>query len=335
LQLWKNILSIKIPSNDGRICDQEQVIIDIIHAIHTKNAKIRLTTNGEGPCIASLGLYRLLDNICKRFEYPKNQIYIETKNQLEQHSEYNITINTPMSYLEETRSRTKHHDCIKKFNNNFKHFGHFVGHSNLPRLQLASFLHVVYPKQTLQSYHCRVTDPYHRSHIGLEDLLYNNCNAEEFNWAKLLIEASPISIDAIESFPILMPETLGIVKVYPSFFVELVSLSYFSGNTFYIDEKIWRPIMMKTPFMVQGPANFLHNFKKLGFQTFDRWWDEGYSEDPADFQITGIKDNIRRLSELTIDELAVMYQEMLPVLEHNWNRMQEITHDDFLTAFAR
>ena len=186
----------------------------------------------------------------------------------------------------------------------------------------------------MQSYHCLVTDPYHRSHIGLEDLLFHGCTLDEFDWAKQLIEAAPITIDQIDSFPILMPATLNITKVYPNFFIELASITYFSGNTFYIDEKIWRPILMKTPFMVQGSVDFLKNLRKLGFQTFDQWWNEGYSEDPWNCQVAGIIDNVGQLSKLGINELKNMYQDMQPVLENNYNRLMTITRQEFLKAFV-
>ena len=44
--------------------------------------------------------------------------------------------------------------------------------------------------------------------------------------------------------------------------------------------------MLLTPFIVQGSQWFLHRLRDMGFQTFDRWWDEGYSEDPANHQPT-------------------------------------------------
>jgi hypothetical protein len=320
---------IRIITNDSRICFEDQLIIDITHAIHTLAPEIRLTTNNEGPCAENIGLYALLDRICKQFDYPKSQIHIQTANLIEQHPDYNITIVPQVFYLNELKKHILGLEQTKTFDSTFRHFGHFIGHSNLPRLQVASFLHANYQSQTLQSYHCSVTDPYHRMHIGLEDLLFNHGTAEEFAWAKDLILTSPIAVDKIDSFPILTPTTFNITQAYPDFFVEIASISYYTGNTFYIDEKVWRPIAMRTPFILQGSAHFLQHFKRLGFKTFGAWWDEGYNEDPAEFQVVGIKENIHRLSQLTVAELRDMYQDMQPVLEHNWNRLQEIRSEDF------
>ncbi len=322
---------INVATNDSRICNRDQVIIDVIESMKKKHS-ITISTIGEGPCAASLGLYDLLDTLCERFVYAKNQIYIETSNLIEQHSDYNIIKRPQLMYLNNTRKLVV--DNSKHFKSNFKTFGHFIGHSNLFRLQLASFLHANYSKQTLQSYHCQVTDPYHRVHIGLEDFLFNGATSEEFAWAKQLIEDSPIVLDQIDSYPILMPETLNITKVYPNFFVEIACITYFSGKTFYVDEKIWRPILMKTPFMVQGSAGFIHNLRRLGFKTFDRWWDEGYSEDPCNCQVSGITNNIKQLSQLSTAELQSMYQEMQSVLEHNYNQLQTMTQENFNKVFV-
>jgi hypothetical protein len=131
-----------------------------------------------------------------------------------------------------------------------------------------------------------------------------------------------------------MPETLNITKAYPNFFVEIANITYFSGATFYVDEKIWRPILMKTPFMVQGSQNFILNLHRLGFKTFSNWWDEGYSQDPVNCQVPGIIDNVKQLSTLTVDQLKDMYAEMLPTLEHNYNRFMTLTKNDFIQAFT-
>jgi hypothetical protein len=323
---------IVIPNNDSTIIGRDEVIIKLTTAMIHQELKINISLNGEGPCVNSLGLYNLLDTLCDRFNYNKNQIYIETANLLEQHPEY-VIIKTPqLMYLNRTKKLEV--DTSKHFDSNFKTFGHFIGHSNLPRLQLASFLHANYSEKTLQSYHCCVTEPYHREHIGLEDLLFNGATSEEFSWAKKLIEDSPLVLDQIDSYPILMPDTLNITKVYPNFFIELASITYFSGTTFYIDEKIWRPMLMKTPFMVQGSADFIPNLKRLGFKTFDHWWDEGYSQDPVNCQVLGIIDNVKQLSTLTVDQLKDMYEEMLPTLEHNYNRFMTLTKNDFMQAFT-
>ena len=319
---------IDISTNDSRICNRDQVIIDIVSAIQ-KNMPVNLSTIQEGPCATSLGLYDLLDNICATFSYPKSKISLTTSNLIESHPEYTIIKNPSLWYLEKAKRLTS--NSTKQFDNNFKHFGHFIGHGNCHRLQLGAYLYAAHQPITLQTYHCNVTDSYHRSHIGLEDLLFKNGVNEFTNAVKLLLN-TPLMLDPIYTYPILLPETLNITTAYPNFFVELVNISYFSGTTFYVDEKIWRPMVMQTPFMVQGSQHFILNLHRLGFKTFSTWWNEDYSEDPCDCHVTTMIDNIKKISTLTISQLADMYEEMRPTLEHNYNRLMTITKEDFLQA---
>jgi hypothetical protein len=88
-------------------------------------------------------------------------------------------------------------------------------------------------------------------------------------------------------------------------------------------------MLLETPFIVQGPQWYLQRLRDLGFQTFDRWWDEGYSEDPANWQNTEIKKVINSVSELSLEKLQEMYTEMKPVLAHNKKRFLELTSKDF------
>ena len=324
---------ITVPTIDGKICYVEQVILDILQSI-TRKEPVQLDMIGEGPCLTAIGLYKLLDDICNKFNYPKQSVTIKTANLLETHSEYKIVKQHQLYELEGTQSYVGlTPDATKKFSSNFKHFGHFIGHGNIYRLQVASYLYNNQRDKTLQTYHCCVTDPYHRVHLGLEDMLFNNCTAEEFNWAQQLMLDSPITVDSIDSYPILVPANLNITKVYPNFFVELVNLTYFTGNIFYVDEKVWRPMLMKTPFMIQGPAHTIGNLHKLGFKTFGKWWDENYSQDPAVCHVPAMINNVTRLSKLSLYELQDLYNDMLPTLDHNYNRMLELTNSDFIRAF--
>jgi hypothetical protein len=155
-------------------------------------------------------------------------------------------------------------------------------------------------------------------------MMFNGHSWDQVQSAVDLLQAAPLTIDSIDQYPILNPTTLTITKVYPDFFVEIVNLTYWSGNTFYIDEKIWRPMLMRTPFIVHGPQNFLPRLRALGFRTFDAWWDEGYSEDPPDYQLKEITNIIKKLAKKRVTALEYMYAGMQSVLEHNYQLLKQI-----------
>jgi len=315
---------IEFANSDSTIWNRDQLIIDIAHAMSQAVPRIDIGTKREGPCARSLGLYDLLDNMCSRFNYSASDIYITTCNLAETHDRYNIVIKPQMVYL----TAAQQYSPPASNKTIAKHFGHFIGHGNQPRLYLGSYLYAHHRDRTMQTYHTQVTNQYHRPFIGVEDMMFNNHSWAEVQDAVELLQHSPLTIDSIDQYPILNPVTLNITKAYPNFFVEIVNLTYWSGDTFYIDEKIWRPMLMRTPFVVHGPQKFLSRLRALGFRTFDAWWDEGYSEDPPDYQLKEIVRLIEQLAEKSLAELDAMYADMQSVLEHNYQLLKRIQMQD-------
>lgn len=327
---------ITIVNTDGKIWHHESVIIEIMQTIARGDPLVRLHMNGEGSCLRYLGLYDLLDRICHTTGWPKNKIEIETANFLEHHDQYLIR-----HVHQDYELKGTHHqwsrlpDDTKRWNEDFKHFGHFVGHSNRHRLHMASDLFTRHRECSLQTYHARVTEPYHRPHLGLEDLLFHGASQDEIDRAMALFRHGPITLDIPASQEVIaVPHIVGgLIPYYPQFFVEIVNQAYFSGKTFYVDEKIWRPVSMRTPFLVQGPQNYIKNLRRLGFETFHEFWDEGYSEDPADCQPRAIINIIDELARLTVSDLKDIYQRMLPILDHNRQHLEKLNSHDFNRVF--
>jgi hypothetical protein len=328
---------IKLQISEGKIFGKDHAIIEIIQAITNGVDTVQIDLAGEGPCCESNNVYALLDEICSAFNYSKQNIEIHTANFLESHPEYCIRQQHQNYELAAAMQALRQGvDTKKIFDNNFLHFGHFIGHGNKSRLHLASYLWANHPTQTLQSYHCDVHEPYHREFVGLEDLMFDaSVPQQDIKWAFDLLSCAPLKLESTVHYPIGPDQTFNITSYYSKFFLELVSLTFTSGRTFYIDEKIWRPVLMRTPFMVQGPAGLILNLRRLGFRTFDRWWDEGYSEDPADCQVAAMIENIKRLSQLNASELESMYTDMSAVLDHNFQRLMELNENDFVKAFKQ
>jgi hypothetical protein len=322
---------INLPNIDGLIWDLEYRVVDILKELE-QNGCVDITINQEGPCAESIGLYRLLDYVSTTYNIDKTKICIHTCNQLEQHSKYNIVKNTPRFHIAACQfyQNNKQYFKTKTFDNNFKTFGMFTGRSNWVRLLLASELYGLYKTQTLLTFHYDRTVDFHRSHCGIDELINQNSDWARLTQVQKLLEASPIGVDEIiEQYPITNPANFNISKVYHNFFCEIVCETYFSGRSFFPTEKIWRPIMLKTPFIVQGPQGYLDNLKRLGFQTFDRWWSEGYAEDPPEHQPNEIIGLFKMLGNQPVAKLQKMYEEMQPVLEHNLSTLQTLTDKDF------
>ena len=89
------------------------------------------------------------------------------------------------------------------------------------------------------------------------------------------------------------------VEAHKETFVSIVSETrYF--NSLFFSEKTFKPIYCLQPFIIINANGSLEHLKNLGFQTFNKWWDESYDEAPTlRDKLQKIKDIIKRLSKLS------------------------------------
>jgi hypothetical protein len=323
---------IVIPNIDSKIWHFEYRAVDVLKEYYD-TGKIVIDTNSEGPDNSALGLYDFLDYIVDVYNIDPANIEISTCNQLENHQKYTIR-HTPPLYVDECNTFVNSHEFLnKQFDANFKLFGLFIGRLNSYRLELLNFIHRDHQTQSVYTCHYDRQIEFHQPHNGISNLIENSKDWNLINKCIDTLSECPFQIEAVDSYPILTPAHMNISKVYHTFFVEIVCETYFSGNTFYPTEKTWRPILLNTPFIVQGPQNYLDNLRKLGFQTFDKWWDEGYSEDPADHQIFEIQQVITRISKWSDKKVQKVYRDMKPILDNNFECMQNLSSADFKRVF--
>lgn len=306
---------LKVINSDAKIWNLEEVILTLANSTDS----LTIDLNSEGPCIKSLGLLDLM------LKSNATHIKLKTSNMVED-AWTDIEYQPSMQYVLNTRNNSSV-SCDK--DKHAQKFGMFIGRSNFIRLFLASKLQ---DTDILLTFHYDNESDYHKDNLGL-DRLVQRYGIDNLYSATKLLSQTPIVLDQIQTYPILSNQHLGVTQYYKNFYIEVVCLTYFTGKTFFPDEKIWRPIQMKTPFIVQGPQNFLSNLKRMGFKTFDRWWDEGYSEDPYDHQPIEIIKVIEHLNNKSAAEIYNMYIEMHTVLEHNYQTLQSLSYEDYLKAF--
>ena len=316
---------INIPHTDSNIWNAEYKTIEIISELQRTNTAI-INIDNEGSDLEKLGLYRLLDNICSTFNINRSTITIQTRNQLESHCEYVIKKYPPL-YIMEGQKFLKENPTVPKNLNNY--FGIFIGRSSWQRLILASHLYNSYKDKLSITYHYDNKLDYHRAHMGLNELAVKISPGNAVELTSQLLNNLPIKNDVVDQYPILSPAHFAIGKIYHEFFAEVVCETFCEGTTFYPTEKTWRPIMFLTPFMIQGPVNYLANLRQLGFKTFSNYWDESYDEDGGMDGIQCIQRNIDMLSKQSIDKLNLMYNDMLPLLTHNQQVFLELTNLKF------
>ena len=88
----------------------------------------------------------------------------------------------------------------------------------------------------------------------------------------------------------------------------------------HLTEKIFKPIVLKQPFVLMGGQRSLKYLQDYGFKTFDTWWDEEYDtiEDTTQ-RMHAVADIANRVGQLENTLLELMREEMQEVLNHNYN----------------
>lgn len=113
--------------------------------------------------------------------------------------------------------------------------------------------------------------------------------------------------------------SLGPIPTLVESFVQVVTETCFWDTKKHLTEKIFKPIVLKQPFILLGCAHNLEYLKTYGFKTFDRWWDESYDtcRDPIQriAMVTNILETICKLSNKKLQEILI---EMEEILEHNY-----------------
>lgn len=133
-------------------------------------------------------------------------------------------------------------------------------------------------------------------------------------------ESIDVNIDQINKPSIKSPDATHQLPAdfYAQCFCSVVTESRFTQDTGTFSEKTINSMKTMRPFIVVAPPRTLEYLKKLGFKTFDDFWDESYDqEENHEKRIEKILSLIDYIDGYSIDELKILYEKMLPILEHN------------------
>lgn len=112
---------------------------------------------------------------------------------------------------------------------------------------------------------------------------------------------------------------ISAIKENMESFVHIVTETCYWGRKKHLTEKIFKPIVMRQPFILVGCAHNLEYLKSYGFKTFDRWWDESYDEIEDDIErMHAIGDLVADICKKSPEELTAILHDMEEVLEYNY-----------------
>lgn len=318
---------LRVRTSDTKVWDLNQHCADISFAMASHRPLI-IDLLWEGPDFHQLELYSFIITESKRYDYDLKNITLNTCNILE--ADDNININRRFPW--HLHKMAIEYDDVRFKNKDLKHFGLFVGRSNPARLTVSSSMYEKHRDKMIHTNHLDLNREFYSSNFSFDDVV-NEFGIKQMDTLLKYVSQCPINADTIEidktkdrnaAQQLLDQDRDCFLSKYQDFFIEIVCETFYTGETFFPTEKIWRPIVLKTPFIVQGSCGFLGHLRHLGFKTFSNWWNEGYNQDQGAWSVHALLDLVDELSKLSQPQIYDMYESMQDVLEHNRARFFEL-----------
>ena len=155
---------------------------------------------------------------------------------------------------------------------------------------------------------------------------WNSCNFTEYEGRKenhINKSLEGEFIDFSDEQTLLKEPDNPSLKVFCSILIE----SETEIENLFISEKTAKCIIHEIPFLCLAPPYYLDVLKKLGFKTFDKWWDESYDlQMNLEKRTDKLFEVISYINNKTINELNDIYKEIQSVLDHNKKLYYDIHH---------
>lgn len=312
----------KIKVFDG-YCDDPDNTIHALTKFLEQETMVEIGFHGEAPALdyTYLGEEKFIDclkKLCSQTKKEHSLVKLVSGNMIERKD---IWPNLEMFYDDQHflygQTTTPNHKKAK----NLKHFALFVGVSRWPRLWLSCMLHNEHRDKSLLTFN---TDAKIKNVD--KDKMFRNCYSSNLSeYFEAFANATPITLQkrpANHYFAHTDAYTLN--EFYDRFFMELVTESFHTGNTFCPTEKTARPILNRTPFIVQGPKDYIKNLQQIGFKTFSQFWPEHYDSLSGHERLKEIKSVVDTISSYSEERLFQMLEDMQEILDHNYKTYMQL-----------
>jgi hypothetical protein len=105
-----------------------------------------------------------------------------------------------------------------------------------------------------------------------------------------------------------------------------------NDGTLSLTEKIFKSIISFQPFIFATKNGILKLMRDLGYKTFEPFIDESYdNEEDDEKRLLMIYDEIKKLCNMTKEEIHNWYWSMEEILIHNHNHLLSICHNKMLS----
>ena len=339
-----NTNSFNISVHNDKITNVTETIAYIFGCISAdKNTYLFIDESPDLAClqVGEENFLTFLHTICDQFKYPRERISIEIENLVQS----NCWPNLKRSYISVDVLYAQKIDfqCDKelKYKTSL-----FVGGSRWPRLSLASYLYGKYKNDSLITYWQNLKDTTQSCHLHLDDLFKHHMpkgvDEKLIDQIQNFLKALPLHLQDSDRQSnknigfINYTEAYNLAPLYNNVFCDVVCETVHNGQTFAFTEKSARCWMTKTPFMVFGPRNYLKNLRRLGFKTFDLFWNENYDRHDNVSRILMMQEQIDRIHKMDYKQLEKLYNsaEMQDVVENNYQVFKNLSRQKIKKVFG-
>ena len=343
----KKLINIGADVEDTYFKFQQQTISDIVDALHKNDIVDVLFT--EGVALEELNykekkFLTILEEICERNNWPKNKINFILPNLVQDKSVWPSIEFGGASVLNDIDLTDNiflglQVENIKPKKDIQKTFGIFVNRSQWDRLLLSGHLYNNHREITMQTYRKDPTRPGDMTELGIDQLFWRLSSYKSLDAPviqQLCNFISSLPHDGGSDWSRISQQSTvdhDIMSWYDNIFIDVVCEKMVTGQTFFPTEKTARPLATKTPFLIMASPNYIKNLRRLGFKSFSQFWDESYDYQQGVQRVESIQSIIDGLARLQMNELQTMYEEMAPILEHNYKTYHRLTVKKISSTF--
>jgi hypothetical protein len=105
-------------------------------------------------------------------------------------------------------------------------------------------------------------------------------------------------------------------SIYHDSWFSVITETHYDDTQLFFSEKIFKPMLCFSPFLLVGSRGSLSRLRELGFRTFPMLWDESYDDMDIGPRMDAIIAQIQMVAG--IDDLAGWLSRAAPALEHNY-----------------
>lgn len=276
----------------------------------------------ECVCLDNVSFLSFLEKFCKENNIKKESISLITENMIQDKSVWpNIKI-IPGIYPFEYGTKIKY-TGIKNIK---KKFGIFIGRATWHRLYLSTLLFNQYRDNSLISFWQHLKDPRQPANLHIDELLTHMarfCRKDLLEQVTNFVNHLPMHLNEEDRLNnnntgwINYDHAYNFIDRYDEIFLDIVCETMHQGRTFYLTEKMARPFLTGTPFIVFGPKNYLQNLRRLGFKTFDNVWNEEYDAYEGADRLNHMEKLLDRISSFSLTEMNSILKNVEDIIEHN------------------